>query len=284
MNRKSSIAAAALILALAALIATPALTGDTGAATEAEPTESAAAAPAARGFLGVGLRNLTPELQTYFGAPEGSGVLVATVENDSPAAAAGIRVGDVITEVDGLSVGSQRALSREVRHRPGASVAIEIYRDGEPQRLAATLGSRQARSWSAAAAGGRTPEEWAEFGERWERWAEEFGERWGEEFGERWGEEFGERWGEEHAESWERWAEEMAERGEGWEEMGEEIGKTVARALSEIDWDQIGRSVEQSMEALESVDWESLGEDLEHRMEELERHLDEQREPGTDSE
>ena len=292
MDRRSLIVAAALILALAALFATPALKSDPGSTTEPEPAESSTATPAARGFLGVGLRDLTPELQTHFGAPEGSGILVATIEDDSPAAAAGIRVGDVITEVDGLAVGSRRALSREIRHRPGASIAVEIYRDGKPQQLTATLGSRQARAWSASGTAGRTPEEWAELGERWEHWAEEFGERWGEEFGEkfgeRWGEEFGEtfgrRWGEEHAESWERWAEEMAERGESWEEMGEEIGKTVAQALSEIDWDEIGRSLEQSMEELEGVDWEGFGEDLEHRMKDLERRLDEGREPGTDSE
>ena len=276
MNRKSLIAGGALALALTALLILPAWLG--AAETAGEETATDTERPA-RGFLGVGLRELTEELQLHFGAPEGSGVLVASVSDDSPAAAAGIRVGDVITAVDGLAVDSTRDLSREIRHRPGESVAIELYRDGDPRQVTAKLGEREARSWGHA---GRSPEEWAEFAERWERWGEEFGDkwgRWGEEFGQRWGEEFAERWGEEHAESWQQWAEEMAERGEDWEEMGEEIGRSVEKALSEIDWDEIGNAVEQSMKALEEIDWEGMSEQIERRMEELERRLEEHRKP-----
>ena len=131
----------------------------------------------------------------------------------------------------------------------------------------------QADAWSHR---GRSPEEWAELAEHWERW--------GEEFAERWGEEFAERWGEEHAESWQRWAEEMAERGEGWEQMGEEIGRTVEKALGEIDWEAIGRSVEESMKAIESTDWEAVSEQIERRMEELERRLEEQSEAAPSDE
>ena len=229
----------------------------------------------ARGFLGVGLKELTPELQTHFGAPEGSGVLVGSVSDDSPAAAAGVRVGDVITAVDGLAVDSIRELRREIRHRPGDSVAIELYRDGAPRQVTARLGERRSH---ASEHGGRTPEEWAELGRRWERWGEELGERWerwSEEFGEQWGEEFGEHWAEKNAERWQRMAEEMAERGEDWQEIGEEISRSVEKALGEVDWDEIGRSVEESMRALEDVDWEGMGADIERHMEELERHLEE---------
>ena len=143
-------------------------------AAETAAEDTGAEARPVRGFLGVELRELTPELQTHFGAPEGSGVLVASVSDDSPAAAAGIRVGDVVTAVDGLAVESTRDLSREIRQRPGATVAIELYRDQKPRQLTATLGERQAHAWGH---GGRSPEEWAEFAERWERWGEEFGER-----------------------------------------------------------------------------------------------------------
>jgi len=280
MNRKQLIAGGALVLTLAALLVVPSWLG------AAEPTvdETTSDTAPARGFLGVGLEELTPELQTHFGAPEGSGVLVASVNDDSPAAAAGVRVGDVITAVDGLAVDSTRDLSREIRHRPGERVAIELYRDGKPRQVTATLGERQAHDWGHS---GRSPEEWAEFAERWERWGEEFGEkwgRWGEEFGQRWGDEFAERWGEEHADDWQRWAEEMTERGEGWEEMGEEIGRTVEKALSEVDWDQIGSAVEESMKALEGIDWEGMSEQIEERMQELEQRLEEPREPATGGE
>lgn len=274
MNRKNLILGSVLVLALATLLVLPVWLS----AAESTTDETTSERRPGSGFLGVGLRQLTPELQSHFGAPEGSGVLVASVSDGSPAAAAGIRVGDVITAVDGLAVDSTRDLSREIRHRPGDAVAIELYRDGTAREVRATLGERQARAWEH---GNRSPEEWAEFGEKWERWGEEFGEtwgKWGEEFGERWGEEFAERWGEEHSESWQRWAEEMAEKGEGWEEMGEEIGRSVEKALSEVDWDEIGKAVEQSMKSLEDVDWEEMSERIEHRMEELERHLEEQHE------
>ena len=243
MNRKNLILGGVLAVALAALLVLPAWLSAAEPAKDETTTETRPG----RGFLGVGLRELTPELQTHFGAPEGSGVLVASVSDDSPAAAAGIRVGDVITAVDGLSVDSTRDLSREIRHRPGASVAIELFRDGKEREVTAALGERQAQAWDRAwDHGGRSPEQWAEFAERWERWGEEFGEKWGQ-----WGEEFGQRW-------------------------GEEIGRSVEKALSEVDWDEIGRAVEQSMKSIEDVDWEEMSERIERRMEDLERHLEEQ--------
>ena len=289
MNRKRLITGAALALVLAALLVLPvwlsAAEPATGEATaEKQPT---------RGHLGVELRELTPELQTHFGAPEGSGVLVAGVSDDSPAAAAGIRVGDVITAVDSLAVDSVRDLSREIRHRPGETVSIEVYRDGRPRQLSATLGEREAHRWHHGGRhyGGRTPEEWQEFGERWQRWGEEFGEKWGEwgeEFGQRWGEEFARKWGEEHSEQWQKWAEEMAERGEDWGAMGEEIGRAVEQALSEVDWEEIGKAVEESMESIEGIDWEGIGERIERSMAEMEGQLEKRHEKDaekdTDSE
>ena len=121
MNRNKLIIGGVLALVLAVFLVVPAWLGAAESAVDETTTEDRPT----RGFLGVGLRELTAELQTHFGAPEGSGVLVASVSDDSPAAAAGIRVGDVITAVDGLSVDSTRDLSREIRHRPGDSVAIE---------------------------------------------------------------------------------------------------------------------------------------------------------------
>lgn len=277
MNRKRVICGGVVALALAVVFVVPVWLG----AEESTTEKTVAPQRPTRGFLGVGLRELTPELQTHFGAPEGSGVLVASVSNDSPAASAGIQVGDVITAVDGLTVDSPRDLSREVRHRPGDSVAIELYRDGKRRQVTAALAERRAHTWTH---GGRSPEDWAEFAERWEGWGEEFGEQWGqwgEEFGQRWGEEFAERWGKEHSAEWQNWAEEMAERGEGWEEMGEEIGRNVEKALSEIDWDEIGKAVEQSMQSLEGIDWERMGEQIERSMEEMERRLDKQKEKDT---
>lgn len=257
MSRDRPILRSALVLALTVLLLPAArLAAEEPADGDQQP---------ARGYLGVALERLTPELQAHFGAPAGRGVLVASLSEESPAADAGVRVGDVITAIDGLPVGSPRELAREVRRRPGAAVEIELYRDGAARTLSATLGER--RGYHASSAG-RSPEEWAELGERMGRLGEELGKQ------------FGERWGEHHAAEWQRLAEEMAARGEGWAEMGEEIGRSVERALSEIDWEAIGRAVEESLGSLEGIDWEEIGARVERQMAELERRLEERRQSG----
>ena len=99
------------------------------------------AASPAGGFLGVQLTDLTPELRAHFGVPEDAGVLVASVVADSAAERAGIEVGDVVTLVDGESVGSARALAGAIGgHEQDDAVTLEIWRDGRAQQLTATLG------------------------------------------------------------------------------------------------------------------------------------------------
>ncbi|HEV7516901.1 MAG TPA: PDZ domain-containing protein [Thermoanaerobaculia bacterium] len=95
------------------------------------------------GYLGVGLLDLTPELRTHFGVPEDAGVLVSKVEPGSPAEKAGIKVGDILTGIDGKPAGS----SFDVRHRirsaeEGAQPTLEIWRNGKVQTLTATLEKR----------------------------------------------------------------------------------------------------------------------------------------------
>jgi hypothetical protein len=99
---------------------------------------------AERGFLGVELTDLTPELRLHFGAPEDAGVLVGRVEPDSPAAAAGIQVGDVITRADGEEVGSALGLTARIGMRKeGDLVALEVVRDRKVETLSATLETRE---------------------------------------------------------------------------------------------------------------------------------------------
>jgi membrane-associated protease RseP (regulator of RpoE activity) len=57
-----------------------------------------------RGRLGVNATSMTDELRDYFGAPHGSGVLVQRVSPGTPAAKAGVKVGDVITKIDGKAI------------------------------------------------------------------------------------------------------------------------------------------------------------------------------------
>ncbi len=99
---------------------------------------------AKRGFLGVGLTDLSPELRKHFGAPEGAGVMVSQVEDDSPAEKAGIRVGDILTEIDGDQVDSSFDIGARIRKlKDGEQAAIQIVRDGRSQKLTATIAERE---------------------------------------------------------------------------------------------------------------------------------------------
>ncbi len=95
-------------------------------------------------YLGVELTSLTPELRRHFGVPADAGVMVGGVEEDSPAAAADLSVGDIITRFDGEDVESGSHLARLVRQRdPDDEVVLEYWRDGEMAAAAVTLDERQ---------------------------------------------------------------------------------------------------------------------------------------------
>ena len=98
------------------------------------------------GFLGVQLIGITDELRSHYGAPKDAGVLVGEVESGSPAARAGIEVGDVITTVDGDRVTSTWDVSRKVRRRKGGeNVDVEIVRGRSSRRVTVTLEERKGR-------------------------------------------------------------------------------------------------------------------------------------------
>lgn len=84
------------------------------------------------GYLGVETTELTPELRRHFGAPEEVGVLIGRVEDGSPAAAAGLRVGDIVTRVGGDDVTSGGRLRRLVRaYEKDDKATLEYSRDGK---------------------------------------------------------------------------------------------------------------------------------------------------------
>lgn len=88
--------------------------------------------------LGVGVEPLGEQLAAYFGAKEG--VLVASVDDGSPAAKAGLKAGDVITAVNGAPVADPGDLTSEVRKaRPGSTLSLEIVREKKTQTVKATL-------------------------------------------------------------------------------------------------------------------------------------------------
>lgn len=97
----------------------------------------------ARGYLGVGIVQLTPELREHFGAPADRGVMVSKVVENSPAATAGIAVGDILLSVDDEAIDGEWDLIREIgRHGDGETVSIEVQRDGTPFSVTATLEER----------------------------------------------------------------------------------------------------------------------------------------------
>lgn len=96
------------------------------------------------GFLGVALIEITPELREHYGAPKDAGVLVGRVESESPAAKAGIQVGDIITSVDGDTIDSVRQLSRAIRHKKaGDTVKLDLSRGRATQHVAVTVAERK---------------------------------------------------------------------------------------------------------------------------------------------
>lgn len=97
-----------------------------------------------RGYLGVGLTDLTPELRAHFGVPEDSGVIVGKVESGSPAEKAGVKVGDIITSIGGEAIQSSWDVSLKVRKQEdGDQVPIEVWRKGKVQTLTATVEQRE---------------------------------------------------------------------------------------------------------------------------------------------
>lgn len=85
-----------------------------------------------RGYLGVDIQDLTPELATAFDAPSVAGALVAHVDDGSPAARAGLRVGDVIVGFGDRAIETSARLPRYVSQtEPGRRVVVAYLRDGK---------------------------------------------------------------------------------------------------------------------------------------------------------
>ena len=93
-----------------------------------------------KGRLGVMVMSLTPELRKHFGAPEDRGVLVAHVDPGTPAAKAGIEVGDVMVEVRGRRIATASdVLSAVDDLAKGEHVKITVLRDRTSRSLDVTL-------------------------------------------------------------------------------------------------------------------------------------------------
>lgn len=106
-----------------------------------------------RGWLGVKIQTVNEDMAKGLGLNEATGALVAEVAADSPAAKAGIRTGDVITEYDGKHVKQMKDLPRLVAETKAEErVNVKVWRDGEERVLAVTIASMSANEIVAATA------------------------------------------------------------------------------------------------------------------------------------
>jgi Do/DeqQ family serine protease len=97
-----------------------------------------------RGRLGVMVQDVTPDLAAALALSVDRGAVVSDVENDSAAALAGIRTGDVITAVDGVPIDDAAGLRNRVGlTRAGETLAVTLLRDGRERTLDVTLGEAQ---------------------------------------------------------------------------------------------------------------------------------------------
>jgi serine protease Do len=105
-----------------------------------------------RGWLGVVVQEVTPELAKSFGITEGKGALVADAEKDGPGDKAGIKQGDVIVEFDGKEVKKMAELPTLVAETPvGKTVKLEVIRDGNKKNFSVTIGELKEKAAASAA-------------------------------------------------------------------------------------------------------------------------------------
>ena len=88
--------------------------------------------------IGVSTTPLTKQLSDFFGVTDGKGVLVTSVEPDSPAAKAGLKAGDVITAVDGEKIEGAGDLARGINKQKDGEVTLTIVRDKNQRTIKVT--------------------------------------------------------------------------------------------------------------------------------------------------
>jgi serine protease Do len=107
-----------------------------------------------RGWLGIGIQEITKELAESFGMKNTNGALVAGVEKGSPAEKGGLEAGDVITKFDGKAIVASSDLPRAVgATKPNKQVPVEVLRKGATKTLNVTLGEMPSDNEIATSAG-----------------------------------------------------------------------------------------------------------------------------------
>ena len=94
-----------------------------------------------RGWIGVSIQEVTPDLAKSFGLKDKQGALVSSINKDEPADKGGIKAGDIIIEFDGKEIKEVSDLPRAVAAiPPGKAAKVKIIRDGKEKILTVTIG------------------------------------------------------------------------------------------------------------------------------------------------
>jgi serine protease Do len=119
-------------------------------------TELVAKGKVTRGWLGVSIQPLTPDLAKSFGARDTKGVLISDVVPDSPAAKAGLKPGDIVLEFDGKRTESPADLQRAVSFfGPGQDARLKIWREQGERRVEVKVGEAPDEREARQVPGGR---------------------------------------------------------------------------------------------------------------------------------
>ena len=97
-----------------------------------------------RGYVGVYLNpgEVTEEMAKSFGRSEAGGVLIAEVEKDGPADKAGLRSGDILTELNGAKIKDNTSFRNDVaRIMPNKKAEVTLFREGKPKKVTLTVGT-----------------------------------------------------------------------------------------------------------------------------------------------
>src|SRR5208337_1800879 len=97
-----------------------------------------------RGWLGVEIQEVTPDLAQSFGLPKPEGALVASADKDGPAGKGGIERGDIVLSFNGHPVDDEHELPALVAQTPiNQTVPVEVVRNGKHMTLEVTIGERK---------------------------------------------------------------------------------------------------------------------------------------------
>src|SRR5690242_20078295 len=91
-------------------------------------------------YMGVGITDVTPENSKFFDMTKASGAVVTQIEPNAPGAKAGLKVGDVITKIDGREVTDAGELQVQVsQQQPGTTIHLDVMRDGKSMNIPVTV-------------------------------------------------------------------------------------------------------------------------------------------------